>query len=447
MYDDYEFFVPLLHKKRWGGYINSSKEKYKYLCFTWNAEMQEKGLVGFFEKYLEGKSIFKNKSVLQANFSPTSIPHREEQINNIATILAPCLRAEKPSNVFIYGKTGTGKTLVVQHTLNQLSLVATDRTVPIVPVYLNCKLKKVADTQYRLIAHITREKFNENLPVTGLPTEEIYAAFLRAIDSKKQIIILVLDEIDQLMDKEGDELLYNLTRINTELKNAQISLVGISNNANFINNLDPRVKSSLSQEELFFPPYNALQLQDILRQRSEEALVKGAATPGVIEKCAAFAARDHGDARRAIELIRVAAELAERSGSVKVTTDHLDLAEKKIETDRVFEIIKTQPPQYQAALFAIYTICSKKKEQVFTGEVYDLYQSICGRVGLRPLTQRRISDIVSELDMLGVINAKVISKGRYGRTREISVSTNNELTPRILQTLAEEFALTPPNES
>ncbi len=409
--------------------------------------MQEKGLVGLFEKFLDRKSIFKNKPVLQANFNPTNIPHREEQINNIATILAPCLRAEKPSNIFIYGKTGTGKTLVVQHTLNQLSLVATDRAVPIVTVYLNCKMKKVADTQYRLVAHITREKFNKNLPVTGLPTEEVYAAFVRAIDGKKQIIILVLDEIDQLMDKEGDELLYNLTRINTELKNAQISLIGISNNANFINSLDPRVKSSLSQEELFFPPYNALQLQDILRQRSEEALVKGAVAPGVIEKCAAFAARDHGDARRAIELIRVAAELAERSGSPKVTTEHLDQAEKKIETDRIFEIIKTQPPQYQAALFAIYTICSKKKEQVFTGEVYELYQSICSRVGLRPLTQRRISDIVGELDMLGVINAKVISKGRYGRTREISISTTDDLTPRILQTLAEEFALTPPNES
>ncbi|MEM2915854.1 MAG: ORC1-type DNA replication protein [Candidatus Woesearchaeota archaeon] len=409
--------------------------------------MQEKGLVGLFEKFLDHKSIFKNKSVLQSNFNPSNIPHREEQINNIATILAPCLRTEKPSNIFIYGKTGTGKTLVVQHTLNQLSLVATSHGVPIVPIYLNCKMKKVADTQYRLIAHITREKFNENLPVTGLPTEEIYAAFLRAIDSKKQIIILVLDEIDQLMDKEGDELLYNLTRINTELKNAQISLIGISNNANFINNLDPRVKSSLSQEELFFPPYNALQLQDILRQRSEEALVKGALAPGVIEKCAAFAARDHGDARRAIELIRVAAEIAERSGATKVTIDHLDQAEKKIETDRVFEIIKTQPQQHQAVLFAIYTICSKKKEQVFTGEVYDLYQLICSRVGLRPLTQRRISDIVSELDMLGIINAKVISKGRYGRTREISISTTNDLTPRILQTLADEFALTPPNES
>jgi len=409
--------------------------------------MQEKGLVDFFEKYLDRKSMFKNKAVLQSNFNPDTIPHREAQINGLATILAPSLRGEKPSNVFIYGKTGTGKTLVAQHTVENLAKVASGREVPIVPVYINCKMKKVADTQYRLIAHITREKFNANLPITGLPTEEIYAAFLRAVDTKKQIILLVLDEIDQLMDKEGDDMLYNLTRINTELKKAQISIIGISNNTNFINVLDPRVKSSLSQEELFFPPYNALQLQDILKQRAEEAFVHGAITPGLIEKCAAFAARDHGDARRAIELLRVAAELSERAGLSKVTTDHLDHAEHKIETDRIFEIIKTQPQQYQAALYSIYSICSKKKEQVFTGEVYDLYQSLCSRVGLRPLTQRRISDIIGELDMLGIINAKVISKGRYGRTREISVSTNDELTPQILQTLAEEFALTSPNES
>jgi len=408
--------------------------------------MNEKGLVDFFENYLQKQSLFKIKSVLQSNFNPAAIPHREAQVNELATILAPSLRGEKPSNVFIYGKTGTGKTLVAQHTVESLAKVAAEREVPVVPIYINCKMKKVADTQYRLIAHITREKFNANLPITGLPTEEIYAAFLRAIDTRKQIIILVLDEIDQLMDKEGDDLLYNLTRINTELTQAQITIIGISNNANFINLLDPRVKSSLSQEEMFFPPYNALQIQDILKQRANEAFVDGALAPGLIEKCAAFAARDHGDARRAIELLRVAAELAERAGVTQVMTTHLDHAEHKIETDRIFEIIKTQPQQYQTALYAIYSICAKKKEPVFTGEVYDLYQALCGQAGLRPLTQRRISDIVSELDMLGIINAKVISKGRYGRTREISVSTSDDLTPQVLQTLAQELALEPHHE-
>lgn len=403
--------------------------------------MHEKGLVAFFEKYVSQKSLFRTKAALQANFTPATIPHRDHQIHELATILAPSLRGEKPSNVFVYGKTGTGKTLVVQHTVNQLAVVAKNREVPVVPIYLNCKLKKVADTQYRLIAHITREHFNQNLPVTGLPTEEIYAAFLRAVDTTQQIIILVLDEIDQLMDKEGDEILYNLTRINTELTNAQISLIGISNNANFINLLDPRVKSSLSQEELLFPPYNALQIQDILRQRAAEAFAPGTLAAGTIEKCAAYAARDHGDARRAIELLRVAAELAERAGAAQVTTHHIDLAESKIETDRILELIRTQPQQYQAALYTMYSICSRKKEPVFTGEVYDLYQSLCGRIGLRPLTQRRISDIVGELDMLGIINAKVISKGRYGRTREITLSTNDELTHQIIQTLAHELAL------
>jgi cell division control protein 6 len=406
--------------------------------------MDEKGLLDFFEQYLSQKTLFRKKAVLQSNFSPAAIPHREQQITSLATILAPSLRGEKPSNVFIYGKTGTGKTLVAQHTAEQLAAVAQNREVPIIPIYLNCKMKKVADTQYRLIAHITREKFNTSLPSTGLPTEEIYAAFLRAVDSQKQIVLLILDEIDQLMDKEGDDLLYNLTRVNTELRNAQLSLIGISNNANFINLLDPRVKSSLSQEELFFPPYNALQIKDILQQRAREAFAPNALAAGVIEKCAAYAARDHGDARRAIELLRVAAELAERSGAEKVATEHLDKAEHKIETDRVFEIIKTQPQQYQTALYAIYSICSKKKDIVFTGEVYERYQAFCQRTSLRPLTQRRFSDIVGELDMLGLINAKVISKGRYGRTREISLSTTDELSPRVLQTLAEELALSTP---
>lgn len=403
--------------------------------------MQEKGLVGFFENYLTQKTLFRNKSALQSNFAPETIPHRKEQTDQLAKILAPSLRGERPSNVFIYGKTGTGKTLVTQHTLSQLVKVASGREMPIVDIYLNCKMKKVADTQYRLIAHITREKFNENLPITGLPTEEIYSAFLRAVDNKKQVILLILDEIDQLMDKEGDDLLYNLTRINTELKNAQLAIIGISNNANFINNLDPRVKSSLSQEELFFPPYNALQLQDILKQRAAEAFTENVIAPGVLEKCAAYAARDHGDARRAIELLRVAAELAERSNQPKVGMENLDQAESKIETDRVFEIIKTQPQQYQTTLYAIYSICADKKNQVFTGEVYELYQAVCNKVGLRPLTQRRISDIISELDMLGIINAKVISKGRYGRTREITISTTDELTPQVIQTLTKELSL------
>jgi cell division control protein 6 len=229
-------------------------------------------------------------------------------------------------------------------------------------------------------------------------------------------------------------MLYNLTRINSELKNSQICLIGISNNLIFVENLDPRVKSSLSEEELIFPPYNALQIQQILRQRSIKAFKEGALQPGVVEKCSAFAARDHGDARRAIDLLRIAGELAERSGSQVVEIAHLDEAERKVETDTIINAVSSQPKQFQSVLYSLLLI-SPQKKNFFTGEIYEVYKELCKKTKLNVLTQRRVSDILAELDMLGVINAKIISKGRYGRTREISLSLEETLVIRVKEIL------------
>lgn len=401
--------------------------------------MKEKGLVDFFEKYLEKKPIFKDKTILQANYNPSTILHRDEQMQQLANMLAPVLRLEKPSNVFIYGKTGSGKTLTVKYTAQQLSEIALQKKLPLKVIYLNCKLKKLADTEYRLVAQLLRE-YGKNIPPTGLPTDEVYNVFYKTIDKEKHILLLILDEIDQLIGKAGDELLYNLTRINSELKNTQITLVGISNDLVFTDSLDPRVKSSLSEEDLVFPPYNAEQIQDILQQRAKLAFSPGIVEDGVLEKCAAFAAREHGDARRALELLRVSGELAERQNESKISIVHLDQAEEKIERDRILDLVATQPKQFQVTLFSILSACNQK-QGVFTGEIYSLYERCCSQTGLRPLTQRRVSDIIAELDMLGIINAKVISKGRYGRTREISIGTNDGITQKIRGILNEELGL------
>ena len=317
---------------------------------------------------------------------------------------------------------------------------AAKNNLPLKIIYLNCKLKRVADTEYRVIAHLARE-FGKEIPPTGLPTDEIYKIFYKAIESAKVLTILILDEIDQLVKKTGDEILYNLTRMNEDLRESQLGLVGISNDLVFIDHLDPRVKSSLSEEELIFAPYNALQLQSILKDRSRQAFKKGALGSGVIEKCAAYAAREHGDARRALELLRVAAEVAERKDLEKIDLVHIDQAEEKIEKDRIQEIIITQPKQFQATLYSILSIHHTKKGVIFTGEVYELYQDLCKKIGLNTLTQRRISDIIAELDMMGIINAKVISKGRYGRTREITMMATSALSMK--KTLEEGLGLQP----
>ena len=252
-------------------------------------------------------NLFKDKFVLQTNYTPETIPHRDKEIEQIAAILAPCLKGDRTSNLFVYGKTGTGKTLSVHYVKNELLKRAkSNGNGNFLQIeYLNCKLKKVADTEYRILAELIK-KLGGEVPSTGLPTDQVYNRFIDLIEKDKKLIILILDEVDQAVKKISDNFLYNLTRLNSELSKTQISIIGISNDLRFLDNLDPRVRSSLSEEEIVFPPYNALQLKDILKIRADGAFNSGAISEGVIEKCAAFAAREHGDARRALDLLREA---------------------------------------------------------------------------------------------------------------------------------------------
>jgi cell division control protein 6 len=379
-------------------------------------------------------TLFKNKLVLQSNYTPESIFHREKQISQIAPILAPCLRLERPSNLFIYGLTGTGKTLVIQYLKNQLIKKAEKESINLLIPFINCKLRKVADTEYRILAELIK-KLGGKVPATGLPTDQLYKKFVDLVDSNKQVIIIIFDEIDQAVKRIGDEFLYNFTRLNTELTQTQISLIGISNDLKFLDSLDPRVKSSLSEEEIFFSTYNALQLQDILRNRSDEAFKEGVVGDGVIEKCAAYAARDHGDARRALDLLRIAGELVERENKKKISLDYIDKAKDKIEADKIIIAVENQPKQFQLVLLSILQLYKKAQatgeSQIFTGDAYNLYRDFCLKTNVEVLTQRRVSDIIAEFDMLGLINAKVISKGRYGRTREIRVDLPESLMERV----------------
>ncbi len=387
-------------------------------------------LDNIFDSFDENK-IFKDKFILQNSYNPEEIPHRDEQIKQVASILAPVLRGEKTSNLFLYGKTGTGKTLSVNYVKDELlKRAAKNNGVKLRIEYLNCKLKKVADTEYRILAALI-EKLGGKVHTTGLPTQAVYSKFVELIDKEKQLLVLILDEIDQTVKKISSDFLYNLTRLNSELSQTQICVVGISNDLTFLEQVDPRVRSSLSEEEIVFPPYNALQLQEILKKRSDMAFHDGVIDDGVIAKCAAFAAREHGDARRALDLLRVAGELCERDGSVKIGQKHIDDANHKIEKDKILDIVRTEPKQFQFVLYSIIKLSEQNKENsIFTGDVYNLYMDICNKNKCEVLTQRRVSDIIQEFDMLGIINVRVVSKGRGGRTREIRLAITPEITTK-----------------
>ncbi len=397
-----------------------------------------------FESF-DKNTIFKDKTYLQINYQPEEIPHREEQIKQIASILAPVLRGEKSSNLFLYGKTGTGKTLSIQYVRDELlKRFARNNDFKLRIEYLNCKLRKVSDTEYRILAELIK-KMGGEVPDTGLPTEAVYNRFIKIIDSEKQLLVLVLDEIDQAVKKISSDFLYNLTRLNSELSKTQICVVGISNNLTFLDELDPRVRSSLSEEEVIFPPYNALQLQDILKKRALFAFKENVLQDGVIAKCAAYAAREHGDARRALDLLRVAGELAEREDSNKILLEHIDEANNKIEKDKIIDVITSEPKQFQYVLHSIIHLSEQRSknssgknnsEPIFTGDVYNYYKD-CVKNKLEVLTQRRVSDIIQEFDMLGIINVRVISKGRGGRMREIKLAVTNEIIDKAKEIIKE----------
>ena len=390
-----------------------------------------------FESF-DGNRIFKDKSILQSNYRPEEIPHREEQIKQVASILAPVLRGEKTSNLFLYGKTGTGKTLSILYMRDQLIKRAKkDGDFNLRIEYINCKLKKVSDTEYRILAEMIK-KLGGEVPNTGLPTETVYSKFIEMIDKEKQFLVLILDEIDQAVKKISSDFLYNLTRLNSELSKTQICFVGISNDLTFLDGLDPRVRSSLSEEEIVFPPYNAIQLQEILNKRSQEAFKEKVVQEGVIAKCAALAAREHGDARRALDLLRIAGEIAERDNSKKILMKHLDEANTKIERDKILDVIKTEPKQFQYVLHSIITLSEKSKgSPMFTGDVYNLYEEVCLKNKAEVLTQRRVSDIIQEFDMLGIINVRVVSKGRGGRMREIKLAIAKPIVEKAKEIIQE----------
>ena len=436
---------------------------------------------GLFDDLLSGEPIFENKEVLRPSYTPHELPHRTEQINQMATILVSALRGDTPSNILIYGKTGTGKTASAKFVSQELESTSKKYDVPCEVEYINCE---VTDTQYRVLAQLANKFIEKNresigsrlddlealrsraredaavladtgfdavdavsdriaeleadregmdpVPMTGWPTDRVYSTFFDAVDYQERVVVIMLDEIDKLVEKSGDDTLYNLSRMNSELANSRISIMGISNDLKFTDFLDPRVKSSLGEEEIVFPPYDANQLRDILQHRANVAFKPDALTDDVIPLCAAFAAQEHGDARRALDLLRTAGELAERGQADTVEEAHVRKAQDKIELDRVVEVVRTLPTQSKIVLFSTILLEKNGVHNVNTGEVFNIYKRLCEEIDADVLTQRRVTDLISELDMLGIVNAVVVSKGRYGRTKEISLSVPIEETEAVL---------------
>jgi len=362
-----------------------------------------------------GHRIFANKDLLKIGHVPEAdrIVGRDEEISKLAKRLNGAVHGYSPENVMIYGKTGTGKSLVSKHVCQRAQNAAQDG-VEIGTAYIDCAED---NTETQAISSLAAKLNDESstgisVPYTGLSTSKYYKLLWKTLDAQFDSVIIILDEIDLMND---DSVLMKLSRAEEAGKiECSVGVIAISNKIQYVDNVNERVKSSFQHKELFFKPYDANQLREIMFNR-EDAFQDGVLSDDVIPLSAAFAAQEHGDARKAIDILRHAGEVAYEAEAEQVMEEHVRQAQQHAEKDRFRELVNGAPTQAKAALLALTELSVNSNDDAFlTSRVYDQYERICNDLDMDILSVRRFRDILKEQAFLGVLEIEKINKGSAG---------------------------------
>ena len=368
-------------------------------------------------------------TVLSSSFIPDSFPHRSEQIDQMVKILSSVMRNSSPSNLLLYGKSGTGKTSVAKKVSNLLKEAFPEK---VKVIYINCQLN---DSTYSVLVNAANSIIvneNEKIPLSGWTVERIYNELLRQVEKVGGFIVLILDEIDKLARKNDGDSLYVILKLADDARSSRLSFIGITNYTSFLETLDARVRSRLNQESIVFPSYNASQLRDILQERVSLTGMGSMVDESAISLCAAIGAREHGDARKAIDLMRISIEIGIRDFMERIGEENVYKARDKYEMNILRESINGLPLHSKILLLSAVVTQDQDRDNMITGEIYENYKKICDELSVQSLTSRRIGDLLSELDDLGLIITVTRSLGRYGRTRVINVPDHDELMKKYL---------------
>ena len=359
--------------------------------------------------------IFATKELLEISHLPGErrIVGRDDEISQLATAVNPAIFGQSPSNVLIYGKTGTGKSLCAKYVSRRLVETAGDEGVTATFAYVDCAQDTTETQAVQTIADSVNDVADTaiNIPDKGLSTSTYYKRLWRILDQRFDVVVIILDEIDKLSD---DDILMQLSRAGEagKITDCKLGVLGISNKIQYKDRMDERVKSSLCEREFVFPPYDANQLRNIMDARSD-AFRDGVLEPSTIPRAAALAAREHGDARKAIDILRYAGEIAQSNGSTTVKEQFVTQARQRAETDRFRELIRGSTPhsRYVLQALAVLSISNADQEGFRTSRVYDIYENICRQEGSDSLSLRRVRDLLKEHAFLDIIEQSKHSGG------------------------------------
>lgn len=382
------------------------------------------------------QSVFANKPLLDPSLYTQEIIGRAEQYETLVRYLADVDQGYLPPLIQVYGPTGSGKTTVVRQVAEQAAVEFAQLRV----VYVNLKechsLYAVAN---RIFSSVTG---SSEAPVWGL--DGVFEA-LWAATQDKPYLLLVLDEVDAVfgMDRYNpSDFVYRLVRHRNAGDPPVVGLITITNRLlGLESNLDSRVRSSMGSQSVFFPAYDREALLEILRAR-EGAFHPDRLKEDVLPECAKLVSEEHGDARRALHLLRIAGELADRGRHPKVAVNHVWWAQTEAEGERTEEVIRSLPDHEALILDALTEFLGYERGTGYLGrrpeplrvataeELFTKYRARCLDWGLEPRHRRRFIDFLDNLEMHDLVESLVQSSGRYGRRRLVWVKADFDLVRR-----------------
>lgn len=365
------------------------------------------------EELLERKVLFKDKNILEMGYTPTSLKdilHRDYEIEQYANALIDANRGGVPKNIFIYGKTGTGKTMLTNVILKQLKIILEKKNHDM--IYLTIPCANI-NSKFNVLKYITREleHINNVKPAKIYSSVDSYVErMFELIANNSAIHFFVFDEIDFL---KTPELLNQLARIKeNRVSDRNVCMIGITNNLNYRDQLDPRTKSALSDTSINFTPYDAIQLEDILRKRAELAFYPNTLDEDVIPLCSALSAKEHGDARAAIHLLSMAATRADEECKNKVSIEDVNYAYEHLHDYKFSSFIKSLPQHSKTILLSIKLLVENSNRSYTVKEIASIYNLICIHIHTQPFGYRTVHAMINELDMFGFVKVIKTSRGR-----------------------------------
>ncbi|QCS44563.1 orc1/cdc6 family replication initiation protein [Natrinema versiforme] len=371
--------------------------------------------------------IFKEREALLEEWTPETLVGRDQELEQYHAALQPVIESETPSNIFLYGKSGVGKTAATRFLLDQLKESAANVDhLDLHTVEINCDgLNSSYQTAVALVNEL-RNPANQ-ISNTGYPQASVYQFLFDEIDDLGGTILIVLDEVDHI---EDDSLLYKLPRArsNGDISNAKLGVIGISNDLSFRNQLSSKVRSSLCEKEVSFSAYNAMELTKVLRQRESVAFHDDVLENGVIEMCAAYGAKDSGDARQALDLLLESGDIARERKADRVKEDYVQEARERLQTDQIIEGISNYSLHGQLVLWALTVLQEQGETPARTREIRGPYEMLCEQEGNNPVSDRAVREYLAELETLGIIKSTEINRGKGGgkyKKHELNQSTSS----------------------